>query len=71
MANIIEREIEKREIIIQSKEDKELEIEELEVKLTVLKNEVAGINVAELEAEIEELKTYLPKDEEISISEAY
>lgn len=71
MANIIEREIAKREALIASKADKEAEIVILKEQIASLEEEVEAIDTPTLEAEIEELKTYLPKDEVINISEAY
>lgn len=71
MANIIEREIAKREALITSKADKEAEIEKLKEQVASLEEEVKAIDTPVLEAEIEELKTYLPKDEENNIGEAY
>lgn len=71
MANIIEREIAKREALITSKADKEAEIVILKEQIASLEEEVEAIDTPTLEAEIEELKTYLPKDEVINIGEAY
>ena len=71
MANIIEREIAKREACIASKADKEAEIIALNEQIAKLAEEIDAIDVPTLEAEIEELKTYLPKDEENNIGEAY
>ena len=71
MANIIEREIAKREACIASKADKEAEIILLNEQIAKLAEEIDAIDVPTLEAEIEELKTYLPKDEENNIGEAY
>lgn len=61
MATIIEREIAKREAIIFEKAEKEATIRAFEAKVAALKKEVANTDVSELQAEIDELKTYLPK----------
>ena len=62
--SIIEREIEKRQAIIDSKEAKINELAELRVKAENLEAEIASIDNDVLVAEIEELKSYLPKPEE-------
>ena len=62
--SIIEREIEKRQAIIDSKDEKINELAELRVKAENLEAEIAGIDTDVLVAEIEELKSYLPKPEE-------
>ena len=60
--NIIEREIAKRQDVIDAKEEKEAKIVDLRNEIVVLENEVALIDVEVLEAEIEELKGYLAED---------
>ena len=67
MANIIEREIEKREALILDKSEKEKRLEALKVEAEALEKEIADTDVTVLQAEIDELKTYLPKpvDEEV------
>ena len=61
--NIIEREIKEREDIIGSVDVKASRVEELEKELATIKHELSLIDVDALTAEIEELKTYLPKPE--------
>lgn len=63
MPTIIEREIAKREAIIVEKADKEAILAELEARVKALKVDIANTDVTELQAEIDELKTYLPKPE--------
>lgn len=58
--SIIEKEIQKRENLINGLEEKRNTIAQLEAQIITLKNELESVNVAELVAEIEELKTYLP-----------
>ena len=60
--NIIEREIAKRQEVIDAKVEKEAKIEDLKAEIVVLEEEVASIDVVVLEAEIEELKGYLVED---------
>lgn len=67
--SIIEREIEKRQAIIDSKEAKINELAELRVKAETLEAEIASIDTNVLVAEIEELKSYLPKPEEPEVEE--
>lgn len=62
MANIIEREIAKRQDVIDSKVEMEAKIEDLKAEINSLVVKVEAINVETLEAEIEELKTYLAED---------
>ncbi len=62
MANIIEREIAKRQEILDSKVEMEAKIEDLKAEINALVIEVSSINVEILEAEIEELKTYLEEE---------
>lgn len=66
---IIEKEIEKRQAIIDSKDAKINELAELQVKAENLKAEIASIDTDVLVAEIEELKSYLPKPEEPEVEE--
>ena len=61
---IIEIEIAKRQEIIDSRDAKVARVEDLKKELEALEVEVAGVDVEKLVAEIEELKTYLPKEEE-------
>lgn len=61
---IIEIEIAKRQEIIDGRDAKIARAEDLKKELEALEVEVAGIDVEKLVAEIEELKTYLPKEEE-------
>lgn len=67
--SIIEREIEKRQAIIDSKEAKINELAELRVKAETLEAEIASIDTNVLVEEIEELKSYLPKPEEPEVEE--
>ncbi|HHW91039.1 MAG TPA: hypothetical protein GX745_09080 [Clostridiales bacterium] len=62
--NIVEREINRREALIQTRENKLAEAEELLARAAALKAEYEPISVDTLLAEIEELKTYLPQMEE-------
>lgn len=57
--NIIEKEIAKRQEVIDSKVEKEARIENLKSEIVALLDEVAAIDVETLEAEIVELKSYL------------
>lgn len=66
---IIEREIEKRQAVIDSKADKEHRLEELKTEFDALQAEIAEIDVETLNAEIEELSTYLPHTEETPVEE--
>lgn len=61
--SVIEREIEKRQAIIDSKETKINELAELKVRAEELELEIAGIDTEFLANEIAELKTYLPQPE--------
>ena len=61
---IIEIEIAKRQEIIDGRDAKIARAEDLKKELEALEVEVTGIDVEKLVAEIEELKTYLPKEEE-------
>ena len=63
MKNIIEREIERREALIDSKVAKEDEALALEARAIALREEAADINAPMLESEIEELKEFLPVPE--------
>jgi DNA repair exonuclease SbcCD ATPase subunit len=58
--NIIEKEIARREALIEEKDAKEEKILELEEQLSELRQEVAVIDPEQLEREIEELRVYLP-----------
>ena len=62
MANIIEREIAKRQDVIDSKAEKEAKLVELKDEVVALEEEIASIDTTVLEAEIEELKTYLEEE---------
>lgn len=63
MKNIIEREIERREALIEAKAAKEEEALALEARAAALREEAAGIDSFMLESEIEELKEFLPVPE--------
>lgn len=67
--NIIEREIEKRQAIIDGKEVKIAELAELKEKVQKLEVEVASVETDVLLSEIEELKTYLPQPETVEVVE--
>lgn len=67
--SIIEREIEKRQVVINDKEAKVNELVELKAKVEALEIEVANIDIDVLVSEIEELKTYLPKPETVEVVE--
>ena len=58
--NIIEREIAKRQAVIESKAEKFAKADELRKEAELLENEALTIETDVLEAEIVELKTYLP-----------
>ena len=58
--NIIEREIARREALIEEKETKEEQILELEDRLAELRADVDRIDDRTLAREIEELKRFLP-----------
>ena len=62
MANIIEREIAKRQEVIDVKAEKEARLVELKDEVATLEEEVASIDTTVLEAEIAELKTYLEEE---------
>ena len=62
MANIIEREIAKRQDVIDSKAEKEARLVELKNEVVTLEEEIASIDTTVLEAEIAELKTYLEEE---------
>ena len=62
--NIIEREIAKRQEIIDSKAEKLAKAEELKKEAEALELEALAIDTEVLEAEVEELKTFLPAVEE-------
>lgn len=68
--SIIEREIEKRQAIIDSKETKINELAELRIKAEELEAEIVSIDTDVLVTEIEELKSYLPKPEEPEVEDA-
>lgn len=61
--NIIEREIVRREKLIEGNAEKVKEIEELTAKIEILKKERADFDEVAVRAEIAELETYLPKPE--------
>lgn len=67
---IIEIEIAKRQEIIDGKAEKIARAEDLRKELEALEVEVAGIDTENLVAEIEELKTYLPHEDEPEAEEA-
>lgn len=60
---IIEREIVRREKLIEGNADKVKEIEELTAKIERLKREREEFDEVAIRAEIAELETYLPKPE--------
>jgi hypothetical protein len=60
---IIEREIERREKLIEGNAEKVKEIEELTAKIERLKREREEFDEVAIRAEIAELETYLPKPE--------
>lgn len=59
--NIVEREIAKRQVIVDGKAEKIEKLEALKAEVAELEAEVAAIDTAELEAEIAELKEVLHK----------
>ena len=61
--NIIEREIAKRQEIIDVREAKIARIAELEEEIARLQEEVDATDTTVLEAEVEELKSFLPVEE--------
>lgn len=61
--NIIEREIAKRQEIVDAKAEKIARIAELQEEIARLQAEVDATDVTVLEADIEELKSYLPVPE--------
>lgn len=61
--NIIEREIARREGLIDNCSAKVKEIEEYTAKIEILKREVADFDEVAVRAEIAELETYLPQNE--------
>ena len=62
MANIIEREIAKRQEVIDAKAEKEARLVELKDEVVALEEDIASIDTTVLEAEIAELKTYLEEE---------
>ncbi len=60
--NIIEKEIAKRQAIIDGKAEKIAKREELQQEIAKLDDEIAKIDIETLQAEIEELKTFLPQE---------
>ena len=64
---IIEKEIERREIVILGKAVKEERVAQILAELEQLESEIAGIDTDALQAEIDELKTYLPRPVEPDI----
>ena len=67
---IIERELAKRQEIIDGKAEKIAKAEDLRKELEALEVEIAGIDTENLVAEIEELRTYLPHEEEPEADES-
>lgn len=63
MPNIIEKEIMRRETLIVSKREKEDRVLELQLELERLNAEIAETDERTLVAEIEELRTYLPRED--------
>ena len=61
--SIIEREIEKRQAIIDSKDAKISDLAELRARVEALEVEIASIDTEFLASEIAELRTYLPGPE--------
>lgn len=73
---IIEREIERRERLMVEKSKKEAcvrelqqEIERLNAEIERLNADIENTDIAALQAEIDELKTYLPPDPEATADE--
>lgn len=62
--NIIEKEIQRRKDLIQSNKDKIVELELLAKRFESLKREIQEFNEEQMESEIRELETYLPKVEQ-------
>lgn len=67
--SIIEREIEKRQAIIDGKDAKIADLADLRARAEALEVEIAGIDTEFLAAEIAELRTYLPVPETTEIVE--
>ena len=67
--NIIEKEIAKRQNIIDSRDEKLAAIKEHKNAVTKLEEEVASINTEVLEAEIAELKSFLSTVDESVVPE--
>jgi len=61
MLTIIDKEITKRENLIDEKTAKAEEAKALRAKADLLDNEASNIDIDVLRAEVEELKGYLPK----------
>lgn len=61
--SIIEREIDKRQAIIDGKSEKEERLKSLKLEVETLEAEIASIDTEALVAEILELKSYLPQPE--------
>lgn len=61
---IIEKEIERRERLIAEKAEKVALVQSYREEIEVLEAEIESTDETELHAEIEELKTYLPKPDE-------
>lgn len=61
MKNIIEKEIERREVLIAEKAEKENKVIELQIEIERLTQEITNTDETVLLAEIDELKGYLPK----------
>ena len=64
---IIEREIERRELLIIEKATKEAQAAEMQREAERLIAESASIDTNALQAEIDELKEYLPKPDEADV----
>jgi len=62
--NIIEREIKKREDLIVTRSDKLAEAEQLEAQAADIRGEYEPLDVGVLQAEIDELRTYIAQSDE-------
>jgi hypothetical protein len=60
---IIEKEIAKREAIIQEWADNVAKLELMKSEMSALEAEIASVDVKTLQDEVDELKTYLPQPE--------
>lgn len=61
---IIEKEIAKREALIEEKAEKEAKLEALKAEAAALEADIANTDTEVLQAEVDELKTYLPQPEQ-------